>query len=56
MRLFLNPKFFKGEDGHRNEHALEVQLPFLQMVLSDFELLPIVIGDQRKEFIDEKIS
>jgi AmmeMemoRadiSam system protein B len=28
------------------EHSLEVQLPFLQQVLKDFELVPIVMGDQ----------
>jgi len=32
--------------GHGREHSLEVQLPFLQMVLTDdFEIVPIVIGD-----------
>jgi AmmeMemoRadiSam system protein B/AmmeMemoRadiSam system protein A len=31
----------------RGEHALEVQLPFLQRVLGDFKLVPIVMGDQR---------
>lgn len=30
----------------RGEHSLEVQLPFLQMVLPEFKLLPIVIADQ----------
>lgn len=33
-------------DGHRDEHALEVQLPFLQRILGEFELIPIVIGEQ----------
>jgi AmmeMemoRadiSam system protein A/AmmeMemoRadiSam system protein B len=28
------------------EHALEVQLPFLQCVLEDFRIVPIVMGDQ----------
>jgi AmmeMemoRadiSam system protein B len=37
--------------GHGREHALEVQLPFLQLVLDEFKLLPIVIGDQSKEFV-----
>lgn len=33
--------------GHSNEeHSLEVQLPFLQHVLDDFKLLPIVMGNQ----------
>jgi hypothetical protein len=36
--------------GHRDEHAVEVQLPFLQEVLTHFSILPIVIGDQRREY------
>ena len=35
---------FSGFEGHRKEHALEVQLPFLQSVLSDFKIVPLVIG------------
>lgn len=30
--------------AHTQEHSLEVQLPFLKIVLDDFKLLPIVIG------------
>jgi len=29
---------------HANEHSLEVQLPFLQTVLGEFDLLPIAAG------------
>jgi AmmeMemoRadiSam system protein B len=29
---------------HATEHSLEVQLPFLQQLLGDFELLPIAVG------------
>jgi len=29
-----------------NEHSLEIQLPFLQRVLGDFKLIPIMMGDQ----------
>ncbi len=32
--------------AHAGEHALEVQLPFLQEVLSGFKLLPLVMGSQ----------
>lgn len=32
-------------DAHRWEHSLEVQLPFLQRVLGEFALLPLVVGD-----------
>ncbi|HSD62377.1 MAG TPA: AmmeMemoRadiSam system protein B [Ignavibacteriaceae bacterium] len=44
---------FKGREGHGQEHAIEVQLPFLQMVLDDFEIVPVVMGDQGKLYIDE---
>jgi MEMO1 family protein len=44
---------FKGFEGHRNEHALEVQLPFLQSVIKNFKIVPIVMGEQRKEYVDE---
>ncbi len=30
---------------HAQEHSLEVELPFLQVTLSEFELLPIAAGD-----------
>lgn len=43
---------FKGYEGHRGEHALEVQLPFLQTVLDDFKIVPIVMGDQSNRNID----
>jgi AmmeMemoRadiSam system protein B len=36
--------------GHKSEHALEVQLPFLQLTLGTFTLLPIVIGDQNRRY------
>ena len=32
--------------GRRGEHALEVQLPFLQTVLGDFKLVALVMGEQ----------
>jgi MEMO1 family protein len=31
--------------AHALEHSLEVQLPFLQAVLDDFKLVPLVVGD-----------
>ena len=35
--------------GHGTEHAVEVQLPFLQEVLSDLTIVPIDIAHQRKD-------
>jgi len=38
------------DDGaHALEHSLEVQLPFLQSVLSEFTLLPMSVGDATTE-------
>jgi len=44
---------FTGIKGHREEHAIEVQIPFLQNILSDFKIVPVVMGDQSKLFVDE---
>lgn len=53
-KLVENSKtIFRGVQGHRKEHALEVQLPFLQSVLTGFKIVPVVMGDQGKIFIDE---
>jgi len=32
--------------AHAQEHSLEIQLPFLQVVLGEFRLVPIVMGEQ----------
>ena len=37
--------------AHAREHSLEVQLPFLQVVLSEFALVPIVAGDASPEAV-----
>ena len=38
------PGVVVSDDAHRDEHSLEVQLPFLQTVLGDFQLVPVVVG------------
>lgn len=48
-----SPRIIVSEKGHRfDEHALEVQLPFLQKVQDGFKLVPIVMGDQNPENIN----
>ncbi len=37
------------EQAHAQEHSLEVHLPFLQEVLDDFRLAPLVVGDAAPE-------
>jgi len=34
------------QTGERGEHAIEVQLPWIQEVLGDVEIVPIVMGEQ----------
>ncbi|MGB2868211.1 MAG: AmmeMemoRadiSam system protein B [Bacteroidota bacterium] len=38
--------------GHRTEHSVEVQLPFLQRTLKRFDIVPLVMGDQRRELCE----
>src|SRR5687767_11509045 len=35
------PQVVKSDPAHAMEHSLEVQLPFLQMVLGEFSLVPL---------------
>lgn len=39
--------------GHRLEHSVEVQLPFLQRVLGEFSFVPVVMGEQDRRSCDQ---
>ena len=41
---------------HQQEHSLEVQLPFLQEVLDEFSLIPLVVGDTSAEEVSEVLE
>ncbi|MHB1372731.1 MAG: AmmeMemoRadiSam system protein B [Thauera sp.] len=41
---------------HALEHCLEVQLPFLQMILDRFEIVPILVGDAAPEAVASLIE
>jgi AmmeMemoRadiSam system protein B len=43
-RIAALPGVSIADEAHREEHSLEVQLPFLQEVLDDFTLVPVVVG------------
>ncbi|MEE8577628.1 MAG: AmmeMemoRadiSam system protein B, partial [candidate division Zixibacteria bacterium] len=52
----VSPDIYLSNMGHasgsaRGEHALEVQLPFLQVALGKFKLVAIVMGDQEEDTI-----
>ena len=43
-RIAALPGVCVSDEAHREEHSLEVQLPFLQTVLKHFSLVPVVVG------------
>ena len=45
QRLADLPQVTRSAAAHQMEHSLEVQLPFLQQVLGDFQLLPLAVGE-----------
>lgn len=56
-RLLELPQVHLLEEAHRQEHSLEVQLPFLQTLLGDgFSLVPLVVGDADGESVAEVIE
>ena len=40
-------------EAHGEEHCLEVQLPYLQTVLSDFTLVPLIMGNPESRTIQD---
>ncbi len=43
--LLQHPRATIATAAHEPEHALEVQLPFLQTVLADFAIVPVLVGE-----------
>ncbi len=41
---------------HADEHSIEVHLPFLQVLLDDFSLIPLVVGDASDQGVAEVIE
>jgi AmmeMemoRadiSam system protein B len=50
------PQIVHLDQAHTSEHSLEVQLPFLQQVLTSFKLVPIVVGEALDEAVSEVLS
>jgi MEMO1 family protein len=49
-RLANRPEVVVDDEPHRDEHCLEVQIPFLQRVLTaDFKIVPLIIGEMHPE-------
>ncbi len=45
-----------NDAAHELEHSLEVQVPFLQVVLGDFTLTPLVAGDASAEEVADMLE
>ncbi|MBM4137848.1 MAG: AmmeMemoRadiSam system protein B, partial [Nitrospira sp.] len=48
-----------NHDAFEREHSIEVQIPFLQRVLKDFTIVPILIGSPTKQsfqYLTEKLT
>ena len=50
------PQITISPEAHALEHALEVQLPFLQYVLVDFRVLPLVVGAASAQEVAEVLD
>ncbi len=44
QQLATKKGFVYNNKAHKNEHSLEVQLPFLQRILKNFTIVPLVYG------------
>ncbi len=55
--LLNNKNLFKlSAKAHKNEHALEVQIPFLQKTLENFTIIPMLYGKSNPKFIAEALA
>jgi AmmeMemoRadiSam system protein B len=43
-------------EAHAREHSLEVELPFLQSLLGEFELVPLVVGQAEPDEVAEVLE
>ena len=50
------PQVRFSDEAHRQEHALEVELPFLQVALDQFMIVPMVIGNIAPEAVAEALN
>jgi len=56
QQLIALPSVVVLNEAHRLEHSLEVQLPFLQRVLGDFSVVPLVVGDASAEQVTQALD
>jgi MEMO1 family protein len=47
-----DPIVFDDPDAHREEHSLEMQMPFLQRLVPGLRIVPMLMGTQSREEVD----
>ncbi len=50
------PQVIDHDQAHAAEHSLEVQLPFLQSVLGDIDVIPLVVGRASPEEVAQTLD
>jgi hypothetical protein len=50
--LDADPVVFDDPEVHREEHSLEMQMPFLQRLLPGLRIVPALMGSQSREEVD----
>lgn len=50
------PQVVESGPAHRQEHSLEVELPFLQAVLGGFSLVPLAVGEASARAVAEVLD
>ena len=56
FRLLDDPGVTMNMAAHRSEHSLDVQLPFLQLVLDRFKVVPLLVGATKPETVARVIE
>ena len=55
-RVMALPQVVVLNEAHRLEHGIEVQLPFLQQVLGEFRVVPLLAGDTTSEAVAQVLE
>lgn len=50
------PQVSVSDEAHAQEHSLEVHLPFLQTILDEFTLVPLIVGEANAKEVAEVIE
>lgn len=50
------PQVTLMDDAHDQEHSLEVHIPFLQIILDDFTLTPLLVGNASQQDVAEVLQ